>query len=102
MNEPVPPEYFSPVYRSLTRPILVGGLPKMLAIGLAMAGGLLGGAMLMFTSHRLYFVVGELGLVAFYRFAHSRYKTDPHYFAVLWQNRGPLMRRGRGPVRYVP
>lgn|SRR5690606_14998619 len=102
MREPLPPDYYTPVYRSLTQPILLGGLPKLLAIFLAMAFALVGGAMLMFPRYALHGLFAEVVLVLFYRHAHSRYKTDPHYFAVLWHNRGPLFRRERGPIRYLP
>ena len=102
MSELVPNDYSVPVYRSLTQPILLGGLPKMLAVLLLMAGALLVGATLMFPPFVYYFLGAEVAVVAAYWVSFNRYKTDPHYYTVLLQNRGPWLRRGRGPVRFVP
>jgi type IV secretory pathway TrbD component len=89
MNEPLPPGYSVPVYRSLLKPLLVGGVPQNTAILLVLFGGF--AVVGMFLMHRYfgYFLVFELALLAFYRFAVERCKTDPHYFDVAQQNRGP-------------
>lgn len=102
MSELVPNDYSVPVYRSLTQPILIGGLPKMLTVFLLGAGALLFGAMLMWPPFVYYFIGAEGAVIAAYWTSFNRYKTDPHYYAVLLQNRGPWLRRGRGPVRFVP
>ena len=83
----------------VTRDVLIW---VAIAIFLAMAFALVGGAMLMFPRYARPGLFAEFALVLFYRHAHSRYKTDPHYFAVVWHNRGPLFRRERGPIRYLP
>lgn len=94
MSEQLPPGYSVPVYRSLIKPLLVGGVPQNAAVLFVISGGLFFVGMFMLRQFLLYFIGLEIVLVVAYRFAVERCKTDPHYFAIWLQN--------RGPKRFVP
>lgn len=89
MSSALPDGYTVPVYRSLTQPVLVAGVPKTAAVILGMAAALAVPIVLVRLSLILHIAAFELTLYAVYRFAANRCKTDPHYFTVWRQNRGP-------------
>ncbi len=89
MSEPLPPDYSVPVYRSLIKPLLVGGVPQNAAVLFVLLGGLAFVGMFMLRRFLLYFIAFEIALVVLYRFAVDRCKTDPHFFAIAQQNNGP-------------
>lgn len=77
----------APVYRSLTTPMLVAGVPRNVAIVLGMSAGVF------VAGWHVYQLVPVI-LVA-YGAAVWACKRDPHIFSILAQSRG----QGR---RYVP
>jgi type IV secretory pathway TrbD component len=82
------PGYVVPVYRSLTAPILVAGLPRSLAILLGALASILVGAYHLFLLLPVFAIAYGVAVIV--------HRRDPYAFTILIQNRGP----GRGP--YVP
>ena len=89
MSSALPDGYSAPVYRSLTQPVLVAGVPKAVAVILGMAAALAVPIVLIRLSLVLHVAAFELTLYAAYSFAAARCKKDPHYFTVWRQNKGP-------------
>ena len=85
----LPEGYLVPVYRSLTQPVLVAGVPKRLAVTLGMIAALV--VPIVFLKPIAIFPVAVIEVVvyAIHRFAASRCRIDPRYFEVFFQNRGP-------------
>ena len=86
MSEP-PAGTSAPVYRSLTAPMLVAGVPRNVAIVLGMAGGV-------FVAGWHIYQLIPIIIVAYFAAAWAC-KRDPHIFSIIAQNRG----QGR---RYLP
>lgn len=82
----VPPGFYAPVYRSLTEPMLLAGLPPQLTICLGVTAGVFVGAW------HFYLLIPVL--VVAYVAAFVATKRDPYFFDIVLQN------RGRGP--YLP
>lgn len=87
--EESPDGYTVPVYRSLTQPVLVAGVPKGAAVTLGMAAALAIPVLFLKPATMPYIAVFELLLYCAHRFAAACCKRDPHFFAVFAQNRGP-------------
>jgi type IV secretory pathway TrbD component len=87
MSEEVP-GYATPVYRSLTAPILFAGVPRNVAVILGALAAICLGA------YHLY-LLAPVFVIA-YGAAVAAHRRDPYAFDVLVQNRGS----GGGP--YLP
>ena len=85
----LPEGYSVPVYRSLTQPVLVAGVPKRLAVTLGMTAALVVPIVFLKPGSIFYVAVIEFVIYAIYAFASARCRTDPQYFEVFFQNRGP-------------
>lgn len=85
----LPEGYIVPVYRSLTQPVLVAGVPKRLAVTLGMTAALVIPSVFLKPSTIVYVALIEVAVYATYRFAAARCRTDPQFFEVWLSNRGP-------------
>jgi type IV secretory pathway VirB3-like protein len=79
-------EFYAPVHRSLTEPMLIAGVPPKIAIGLATVTGIL------VLAWHIYALIPVIVLAHVVAMAVTR--RDPHAFDIILQNRGPR--------RYVP
>lgn len=89
MNEELPEGFVVPVYRSLTQPVLVAGVPKSFAVALGMAAALGACGALSKPRYFLLVLLLEVLLYGIHRFAAARCRQDPQYFEIWQQNRGP-------------
>lgn len=91
MTEEIPDGYTVPVYRALTKPVLVAGVPKPVAVALGMAAALAAAVVLIKPgiATGVPALLIEAAIYGVHQFAVGRCKSDPHYFEVYFQNRGP-------------